>query len=129
MSKKFLGRGWKFPVELDPRGKIDYSTEEQKVQESILIILGTARGERPMRPDFGSRLHELVFAPVNSSTKSLIANYATEALVQWEPRIEILNVNVSDAALHEGKLLVDIEYKVRTTNSRFNLVYPFFLNS
>ena len=129
MSKKFLGRGWKFPVELNSQGRIDYSAEEQKVQESILIILGTARGERPMRPDFGSRLHELVFAPVNTSTKSLIATYATEALVQWEPRIEILNVNVSDAAVHEGKLLVDIEYKVRTTNSRFNLVYPFYLNT
>jgi len=128
VSKKFLGRGWKFPLELNPQGKIDYSAEEQKVQESILMILGTARGERPMRPDFGSRLHELVFEPVNTSTQSLVAAYATEALVQWEPRIDLLNVNVSDAAVHEGKLLVDIEYKVRATNSAFNLVYPFYLS-
>lgn len=128
MSKKFLGKGWGFPVELDVEGKLDYSSEERKIQKSILIILGTGRGERVMRPDFGSRLHELVFAPINTSTKSLIAHYATEALVAWEPRIEVLRVDVSDEEAAQGTLLVNIEYKVRATNSIFNYVYPFYLS-
>jgi Bacteriophage baseplate protein W len=128
MSKRFLGRGWSFPIEVDASGKVQFSESEQKVQESVLIILGTARGERVMRPDFGSRLHELVFAPINSSTKSLIAHYATEALVQWEARIDVLRVAVREELSSEGKVLVDVEYRVRSTNSIFNLVYPFYLN-
>lgn len=127
MSKKFLGTGWKFPVETDIEGMLAYSSEEQKIQESILIILGTARGERVMRPDFGSHLHELVFASINSSTKSLIAHYATEALVTWEPRIDVIRVDVSGQEAAYGKLIVNIEYKVRATNSIFNMVYPFYL--
>ena len=128
MSKRFLGRGWSFPIEVDASGKVQFSESEQKVQESVLIILGTARGERVMRPDFGSRLHELVFAPINSSTKSLISHYATEALVQWEARIDVLRVGVREEPSSEGKVLVDVEYRVRSTNSIFNLVYPFYLN-
>lgn len=128
MSKRFLGRGWSFPIEVDATGKLQYSESERKVQESVLVILGTARGERVMRPDFGSRLHELVFAPINSSTKSLIAHYATEALVQWEARIDVLGVAVREEPSSAGKLLVDVEYRVRSTNSVFNLVYPFYLN-
>lgn len=127
MGKEFLGRGWKFPVQLDADERVPYEQEERKIQESILIILGTARGERVMRPDFGSRLHELVFAPVNSSTKSLIAYYATEALLTWEPRIDVLGVEVRDQEASRGVLFVDIDYRVRSTNSRFNLVYPFYL--
>jgi phage baseplate assembly protein W len=128
MSKRFLGKGWSFPIEVDAGGKVQYSESEQKVQQSVLIILGTARGERVMRPDFGSRLHELVFAPVNASTKSLIAHYATEALVQWEARIDVLRVGVREEPSSEGKVLVDVEYRLRSTNSIFNLVYPFYLN-
>lgn len=128
MSKRFLGKGWSFPIEVDAGGKVQYSESEQKVQESVLIILGTAQGERVMRPDFGSRLHELVFAPINASTKSLIAHYATEALVQWEARIDVLRVGVREEPSSEGKVLVDVEYRLRSTNSIFNLVYPFYLN-
>lgn len=127
MSKKFLGKGWIFPVSLDAEGWLTYSSEEKKIQESILIILGTARGERIMRPDFGSRLHELVFSPINTSTKSLVAHYANEALVSWEPRIEVLGVDVSDEDAAYGRLNVNIEYKIRATNSTFNMVYPFYL--
>jgi len=127
MGKEFLGRGWKFPVQLDPNGRLPYQEQENKIQESILIILGTARGQRVMRPDFGSRLHELVFAPVDSSTKSLLGHYTTEALVTWEPRIDILGVDVRDNQASSGVLFVDINYRVRATNSQFNLVYPFYL--
>ena len=81
MGKEFLGRGWKFPVELDSADRVVYEKEETKIQQSVLIILGTARGERVMRPEFGSRLNELVFAPINSATKSLVSHYTIEALV------------------------------------------------
>lgn len=128
MSKRFLGRGWSFPITVDSTGRVPFSESEKKVQESVLVILGTARGERVMRPDFGSRLHELVFAPINSSTKSLISAYATEALVQWESRIDVLRVTVREEASSEAKVLVDVEYRLRSTNSIFNLVYPFYLN-
>ncbi len=127
MSKDFLGTGWHYPVELDDQGRLLYSAGEAKVQESILIILGTALGERVMRPDFGSRLRELVFAPLDTSTKSLVAHYVTQALVTWEPRIDVLSVDVSDEEALEGKLLVNVQYNVRATNSTFNLVYPFYL--
>jgi uncharacterized protein len=128
MSKRFLGTGWGFPVALNADLKVDYSSNEKKIQESILLILGTARGERVMRPDFGSRLHELVFAPMNTSTKSLVSHYATGALLQWEARIDVLRVDVTEGSGAEGTLMVDIEYRVRSTNSIFNLVYPFYLN-
>jgi uncharacterized protein len=127
VSKRFLGRGWAFPVEVDADKRAPYVAEEEKIQQSALIILGTARGERMMRPDFGSRLHELVFAPMNASTKSLAAHYATDALVQWEPRIDVLRVTADEDRGERGKLLVGVEYRVRSTNSLFNLVFPFYL--
>jgi phage baseplate assembly protein W len=127
MSKRFLGRGWGLPVELDADGRVPYVSEEEKVQQSALIILGTARGERVMRPDFGSRLHELVFAPMNASTKALVAHYATDALVTWEPRIDVLRVTSQEDPGVRGKLLVNVECRLRSTNSTFNLVYPFYL--
>lgn len=127
MSKRFLGRGWAFPIDVDADGRVPYAVEEEKIQQSVLIILGTARGERVMRPDFGSRLHELVFAPMNASTKALVAHYATDALVTWEPRVDVLRVKSEEDRGERGKLLVQIEYRVRSTNSVFNLVYPFYL--
>jgi phage baseplate assembly protein W len=128
VSKRFLGRGWPFPVEVNLDGRVEYSAEERKIQESALVILGTAQGERVMRPDFGSRLHELVFAPITATTRAQASLYATDALVQWEPRIDVLRVTVDeDRAGDVGKLLLDIEYRVRSTNSVFNLVYPFYL--
>src|SRR5262245_20778861 len=127
MGKEFLGRGWKFPVELDSNDRVVYEKEETKIQESILIILGTSQGERVMRPDFVSRLFELVFAPINSSTKSLLGKYTTEALVNWEPRIDVLAVDIIDTEAAAGILFVNINYRVRATNSEFNLVYPFYL--
>jgi phage baseplate assembly protein W len=126
MGKEFLGRGWRFPVELDG-DRLLYEKEEAKIEQSILIILGTARGERVMRPDFGSRLRELLFAPMNSSTRALAARYVTEALTAWEPRIDVVRVRAEPRGALEGVLDIDIEYRVRATNSEFNLVYPFYL--
>ncbi|MCF6155905.1 MAG: baseplate protein [Candidatus Brocadia sp.] len=128
MAKEFLGRGWKFPVKVDTAtGKIAMSEYEQDIKESIWIILSTSKGERVMRPDFGCGIHDLVFAPINTTTMTLVENSVREALTLWEPRIELIKVETSDKQASEGKLSVSIDYRVRVTNNRFNLVYPFYL--
>ncbi|HEX3034038.1 MAG TPA: GPW/gp25 family protein [Thermodesulfobacteriota bacterium] len=128
MAKEFLGRGWKFPVMVDTAtGRIAMSEYEQDIKESIRIILSTSKGERVMRPDFGCGIHELVFAPINPTTVNLVQNTVQEALTLWEPRIELINVDVSTENADGGQLLVSIDYRVRATNNRFNLVYPFYL--
>ena len=127
MAKNFLGRGWKFPILVDPTtGRIEISEYEQDVREAIWIILSTARGERVMRPDFGCGIHDLVFAPINAATIGEVESNVREALINFEPRIEIINLDVSDQEAHNGKLLISIDYRVRTTNNEFNLVYPFY---
>lgn len=122
----FLGVGWKFPVSIK-EGKIASSEGEDSIRESIRIILGTAKGERVMRPDFGCGIDELVFAPNDTSTATLIAVNITEALEKWEPRIEVLNVNAVPDEEEENKLNINIEYMVKSSNSKNNLVYPFYL--
>jgi phage baseplate assembly protein W len=126
-EKSFLGNGWGFPIAPGPDKTVNYTSEEEKIRQSILIILGTARGERLMRPEFGSRLHELTFATIDASTQNLIAHYVTDALIEWEPRIDVLDVQVSDEEAARGVLLIDIEYKIMAANSIFHLVYPFYL--
>lgn len=128
MAKEFLGRGWKFPVMVDATtGTIATSEYEQDIKESIWIILSTSKGERVMRPDFGCGIHDLVFAPINTITTNLVENTVREALTLWEPRIELIKVEASTEGADEGKLPVSIDYRVRATNNRFNLVYPFYL--
>lgn len=128
MVKNFLGKGWKFPVAVDTAtGRIAMSEYEQDIKESIWIILSTSKGERVMRPDFGCGIHDYVFASLNTTTINLVQNSVREALTLWEPRIELIKVDVSQEKAHEGKLEVSIDYRVRTTNNRFNLVYPFYV--
>ncbi|RZN41689.1 MAG: baseplate protein [Methanophagales archaeon ANME-1-THS] len=127
MAKEFLGKGWKFPVNVDTKGKIAMAQYEQDIKEAIWIILSTAKGERVMRPDFGSGIYDFVFAPISTATMGMIEASVREALTLWEPRIELLTVNVSADRAEEGKLLISIDYRVRTTNNEFNLVYPFYL--
>lgn len=129
MANNILGKGWKFPVEIDTRGGIALSQYEEKIRESIIIILGTAKGERVMRPDFGCGIHDLVFSVVNTSTLTLIESTVKEALVLWEPRIEVLSVRISKERLKDAILDIGIDYRVRRTNTEFNLVYPFYLQS
>lgn len=127
MKRNFLGVGWKYPVNAGADGKIAMSKYEEDIKEAIRIILGTAKGERLMRPDFGCGIHELVFAPINSATVSLVEKSVSDSLTLWEPRIELNNVDVSTERSGEGVLLVSIDYIVRETNNRFNLVHPFYL--
>jgi phage baseplate assembly protein W len=124
----FLGRGWKFPVSVED-GKIASSEGEDSIKESIRIILSTAKGERVMRPDFGCDINELVFEPVKTSTATLIDFHIREALLIWEPRIDVLNVNVSPDENDKNMLIINIEYIVKASNTKSNLVYPFYLES
>ncbi len=127
MAKDFLGRGWKFPVNINTAAQIGMSEYEEDIKEAIWLILSTAQGERVMRPDFGCGIHDFVFATVNISTLALIESSVREALTVWEPRIELINVTVLTEEIDKGKLLIRIDYKVRTTNNQFNIVYPFYL--
>lgn len=127
MAKEFLGRGWKFPVNVDVEGQIVMSEYEEDIKEAIWIILSTSKGERVMRPDFGCGIHDYVFAALNTSNLMLIENNVREALTIWEPRIKLLKVETLAEKAAEGILMINIEYEVRTTNNRFNLVYPFYL--
>ena len=122
-----LGSGWSFPMRVNGRGGISLSRHDQDVEEAIRIILSTARGERKMRPEFGCGIHELIFAPNNATTGSLATYHVTQALEQWEPRIELLDVRVDSDQADGGLLLISLRYRLRATNDVRNLVYPFYL--
>lgn len=122
----FLGRGWAFPVCPDA-GRTATAAYEEDVRQAIRIILGTDPGERVMRPDFGAGLNAFVFEPMSYTTTEALRNRVREALVEWEPRIDVEQVAL-EVAPDEGKVLINVSYRVRATNSRFNLVYPFYLD-
>ncbi|MDB4881911.1 MAG: putative rane protein [Gemmatimonadetes bacterium] len=125
-TSAFLGIGWAYPPTASAAGEVETVAYEEDVRQAVWIILGTARGERVMRPDFGAGLDRLVFEPINTTTMSLVQHYAEEALVTWEPRIDSVAVAVS-ADAPRGRLMLDVRYRVRTTNTFYNLVYPFYL--
>ena len=124
--RAFLGRGWAFPVAVDAPGAIAMAEYEEDIREAILIILGTNPGERVMRPDFGAGLRALAFEPINTATMALAKHRVEQALVLWEPRIDSIDVKVS-AQPARGLLEIDVRYRVRRTNTFYNLVYPFYL--
>ncbi len=128
MSRDFLGKGWKFPVQVDGTGRIALSQFEDDIREAVRIILLTARGERVMRPEFGTGLHNFVFETMSVTNIGTIQAAVQNALIQWEPRIELLSVSVEADQGEVGKLLVNIDYEVRATNTRFNLVFPFYVS-
>ena len=126
---KFLGVGWQFPVERDEsKRRFSLAEYDESIRQAIEIILSTAKGERMMRPDFGCGIHELVFAPNSAATRGMAEHQVREALLLWEPRIEVLQVRVSTGGAEGEQLIISIDYRVRTTDNRFNLVYPFYLN-
>ncbi len=126
MANKFLGSGWNFPIKPDSSGRIASAAYEDSVRQSIWLILGTAKGERVMRPDFGCGIHELVFATATAGTAATLTHAVQQALMKWEPRIDVLDVKVSLAGGGQT-VMIDISYRVRATNNAFNLVYPFYL--
>lgn len=127
MAHNFLGRGWKFPVEIDRSGGIASTEHEESIRQSIFIVLGTAPGERVMRPHFGCEIHELLFAPNNANTAGLAAHYAMEALTKWEARIDSVEAEAHPSPDDPNRLDIFIRYRVRATNNARNLVYPFYL--
>ena len=127
MGQEFIGAGWAFPLRTDPTGTVALVTGIREIEESMRLILGTARGERPMRPEFGCGVHDYVFAPADAATAGDISYAVGVALDRWEPRIEVKDVTVRFDAVHAGTLYVDIEYSVRGTNDPRNLVFPFYV--
>ncbi|PYS84964.1 MAG: baseplate protein [Acidobacteria bacterium] len=126
-KRDFLGVGWKFPVQVTAGGKIAQARYEQRIEEAIYLILSTAKGERVMLPDFGCGIHELVFAPNNSMTRSIVVQNVREALVKYEPRIDVLDIAAESAPEQANLLLIRIGYRIRANNALGNLVYPFYI--
>ena len=125
----FLGVGWQFPVARDAdQPRLAVAVHEESIRQAIRIILSTAKGERVMRPDFGCGIYELVFAPNSATTRGMAEHYVSEALRLWEPRIEVLGVRATASGAQGEALMIGIDYRVRTTDNRFNLVYPFYLD-
>lgn len=127
MNKEFLGRGWKFPLALDAGNHFEMVSEEEDIGEAILIILNTVPGERVMRPEFGCGIHNYVFSIINSSNMLMIETEVRKALTLYEARIIIDEVKVEPDESEGSKLIVHIVYTVLSSNSRFNMVYPFYL--
>jgi len=127
MSREFVGHGWAFPVHADATGRIALTSDEREIEESIRLILATAPGERPMRPEFGCAVHEYVFAPADASTAGAIGAAVRAALRYWEPRIEVGDVTVSLEGAGEGVLYIDVGYSILGTNDPRNLVFPFYV--
>ncbi len=127
MNRNLLGRGWAFPVTADIRGNLATSSYEKNVEESIRIILGTTPGERIMRPDFGCAINEIIFSPDSPQTIALAVHYITEAIVKWEPRVILKNVSGEPDANNPTKINIHIDYEIRSVNTFFNMVYPFYL--
>jgi phage baseplate assembly protein W len=131
VNGEFLGVGWDLPSLLwpaaDARSGTDWARYEESIRQSVWIILGTAPGERAMRPDFGCGIHDLVFSVQSQTTYAHLAEAVRDALVRWETRIELQDVRVAQGD-DPAELRIEIGYRVRTTNNQFNLVYPFYLD-
>jgi len=123
--RAFLGRGWSLPVRAaDSPTDVASAAYDEDIREAILIVLETEPGERVMRPDFGAGLRRFVFEPVNTATLAMIRHRVETALIEWEPRIDLVEVRTAGRG---GRIDVEIDYRVRSTNTFYNLVYPFYL--
>lgn len=123
----FIGRGWAFPIRAGMRGGIGLVAREREIEEAIRIVLATAPGERPMRPEFGCRIHDFVFDNADGATAGAISKEVSNALFRWEPRISVEDVAVSTTPEDPALLYIDVTYSIRATNARHNLVFPFYV--
>lgn len=126
-ARAFLGIGWAFPPRIQADGAVAESVYEEDIREAIRIILGTSPGERVMRPEFGAGLDQFLFEPVNPTIVGRVERQVREALVTWEPRIDVEEVVVTPEGAPPVVLMIELAYRVRATNARANLVYPFYL--
>jgi uncharacterized protein len=138
-ARNIIGRGWRFPVKPDSRGRLRYLGPEpernavdadggEKIRQSIWLILSTAPGERLMMPSFGCGIHDLVFEPNSAALRGTIQAKILESLQRWEPRVDVLDVRVDSPTQASNVLNIRIDYRIRANNSFYNLVYPFFIS-
>jgi phage baseplate assembly protein W len=127
LSRDFLGVGWKFPLQVTVAGHIARARYEQRIEESIFLILSTAPGERPMLPDFGCGIHDLVFESNSPATTAVVSQTVRKALTTFEPRIDLLDVIVESPTGQRNLLLIRVGYRIRANNATGNLVYPFYI--
>ena len=126
-ARAFLGCGFKFPLQVNARGRLALSGAEERIEEAIYIVLGTRLGERLMQPDFGCGIHDLLFAPNNPSTRTRAVEHVRRALVAHERRIDVLNVAAETTPAEPSLLLIRVDYRIRANNAVGNLVYPFYI--
>ena len=126
-ERAFLGVGWAFPPQLEADGTLAMVASEEDIRQAIIVILETEPGERLMRPDFGAGLNRFVFEPLNTTTTALVKTRVEEALIDWEPRIDVVEFKVTTDDSEQNKLCMEMSYRVRATNTLHNFVYPFYL--
>ncbi|WP_421863067.1 GPW/gp25 family protein [Motiliproteus sp.] len=128
-EQTFWGRGWSFPPTFAAdSGQVVLSEGERDIEDSLKVLLGTSQGERFMAPGYGLNLQELLFDSLNTTAKNLLIDRIKRTLLVYEPRINVLKITLEESALYEGKLLIMLDYEIRASNSRFNLVYPYYLH-
>ncbi|WP_428268710.1 GPW/gp25 family protein [Haliangium sp.] len=127
MARDFLGTGWRFPLRPDASGTLGYVSGEANIEQSLRILLLTRLGERRMRPDLGTAAHELVFAPGSQQHLTAIEDSVRDAIRDFEPRVAVLAVQAELDPGDETRVLVAIDYRVRRSNNKRNLVFPFYL--
>lgn len=127
MSEAFLGTGWRFPILPDDAGRLGYASGEQSIEHCLRALLLTATGERVMRPDFGTRAQESVFAPGSVQNLRDLERSVAQAVRTYEPRVELDGVRAEADPLDEFRVTVSVEYRIRRTNTKANLVFPFYL--
>lgn len=123
----FIGKGWKFPIKVNPKGGLSWSEGPERIQDAIWLIVKTGVGERLMRPQFGAGVESYVFQPNSPAIRAALAEAIRSGLRRWEPRIELETVRVEAAPDEPQQVLVVIEYRLRSTNELFNVVYPLYL--
>jgi uncharacterized protein len=122
-----IGTGIGFPLRVDARGGLKLVSDDEDVREAIVLILATAHGERPMRPEFGCGIHDYVFDVIDAHTIGRLEYEVRAALDRWEPRIDVLDVRFDASRAFDGVIAIEIDYRLRATNDLRNLVYPFYL--
>lgn len=127
MTPDFTGAGWNFPLRVDPTGAIALATQSRDIEQAIEVIIRTAPGERPMRPEFGCRIQDHLFSPTNETTRAAIANDVRAALELWEPRIDVEDIRVEFDPQQLSMFYIDVGYRIRGDNDERNLVFPFYV--
>jgi phage baseplate assembly protein W len=127
VTSDIIGSGLAFPLQVDPRGGIALAGGEEDIDQALALILSTAPGERPMRPEFGCELHDLVFDTIDAATVGRMETAVRTALDRWEPRVEVTGIDFDLGGAHEGRIVITVTYAVRATNHLRNLVFPFYV--